>query len=431
MVEAGDKVLVFKDSSGKFWIEENATPEINDYGLLTNIDGKNIFLTKSSLEAGDYCRVFKIGDKYIARGKAIISAQADSFIFYNNLLLWDFINTNSVELSSLTSTPLFFARDRKFKSRQACWNRNGEVRIADGNTIKNLDCGSFTGDSIGDISKDGTLGIVTIPESNKLKLWISSNLSSVIDWNHGIPKSVCINNSYAIASTGETYDWYTSMWKIENENLSHIRTWNHHSGSASPFGFADLQPIGQFMILGSNKFLYVYDIENGSITQSWEGWIHGLPGFLPIDVHLFTAFNIYYTKGGYSNVYNISNGSSGEIFSGGMWHEMEDVWDNGIVRIDTTGASDWTAFKWEIHDTDDISMIDSLGWDTPIPQTIYHLSAPTVNTPVLTINRNGTYFKPDHKCNPAIFGDFKNQTVISKNLSSCSGAINFRASFDI
>ena len=70
MVEAGDKILVFKSADGKFWLEESATPEAGEYGLLTNIDGKNIFLTKSSLNVGDYCRIFKIEDKYIARGIA-------------------------------------------------------------------------------------------------------------------------------------------------------------------------------------------------------------------------------------------------------------------------------------------------------------------------------------------------------------------------
>jgi len=69
MAEVGDKVLVFTDGCGKYWLEESATPEIDDKGLVINKDNTNFFLAESSLEVGDKCRVFEINDKYFVRGK--------------------------------------------------------------------------------------------------------------------------------------------------------------------------------------------------------------------------------------------------------------------------------------------------------------------------------------------------------------------------
>jgi len=70
MAEVGDKVLVFTDGSGKYWLEETSTPEVGDKGLVISKDNTNLFLSKSEVEINDKCRVFDIGGKYLVRGKA-------------------------------------------------------------------------------------------------------------------------------------------------------------------------------------------------------------------------------------------------------------------------------------------------------------------------------------------------------------------------
>lgn len=68
MAEVGDKVLVFTDGTGKYWLEESSTPEIGDKGLIVNKDNTNFFLTESPLEVNDKCIVFEIKDKLLTRG---------------------------------------------------------------------------------------------------------------------------------------------------------------------------------------------------------------------------------------------------------------------------------------------------------------------------------------------------------------------------
>ena len=70
MVEEGDRVLLFHDKSGRYWIEESAIPELGERGILINLQNKSSFLGPTHLEVGDNCRIFKLGDKHFARGIA-------------------------------------------------------------------------------------------------------------------------------------------------------------------------------------------------------------------------------------------------------------------------------------------------------------------------------------------------------------------------
>ena len=63
MVETGDKVLVFTDGTGKYWLEESSTPEVGDKGLIVSKDNVNFFLSGTTPEIGDKCGVFEIDNK--------------------------------------------------------------------------------------------------------------------------------------------------------------------------------------------------------------------------------------------------------------------------------------------------------------------------------------------------------------------------------
>lgn len=99
MAEANDYVWVFRTPDGKTWIEESAEPEVNDYGIVTNVKDKNVFLTKSNLEVGDYCRIFKIDNKYVARGKAEAKIIQSLTLFFN-ILSKDYNETPRFGLTS-------------------------------------------------------------------------------------------------------------------------------------------------------------------------------------------------------------------------------------------------------------------------------------------------------------------------------------------